>query len=265
MSKILIIGDVFAKPGRWVLSKTIPELKKELTPDLIVANVENLAHGKGVTDSTLSELKSLGVDVFTSGNHVFDKLPEAVKAFEKYPELIRPMNYGNKVPGRGFVRFEKNGQNYFVMNLGGQVFFENQYKNEIQNPFLCAKETIDENAREGDIIIVDFHAEATSEKIALAWFLSNRATVVYGTHTHVPSYDFRILLNTTAFASDVGMTGVIDSVIGVKYENALKVFLNPGERFILDPAEEGLKQLNALWVETYGNRPVKIERIQKNI
>lgn len=260
--KILIFGDIFAKPGRRVLGEVLPRLKTELKPDLILANVENLAHGKGVTDSTLKELKMLGVDVFTSGNHVFDKLPEAVKAFENFSELIRPANYGDKVPGRGFYRLEKDGQGYLIINLGGQVFFENQYKNEISNPFAVVREVINNQALEGDIIIVDFHAEATSEKAALGWFLAGNASVVYGTHTHVPTADVRILNNHTAFVSDVGMTGIIDSVIGVKKENALKVFLNATEKFVLEPAENGIMQSNAVLVEIVNGKALKIERIQ---
>ncbi len=262
MAKILIFGDVFGKLGRKALGVVLPELKEQYSPDIILANVENLAHGKGVTDSTLTELKEFGVNVFTSGNHVFDKLPEAVKCFEKYPELIRPSNYGSTVPGRGFCVLEKNGQRYVVLNLGGKVFFENQYKNEISNPFLEADRLIEEEAREGDIIIVDLHAEATSEKNALGWYLNGRASVVYGTHTHIPTADERILPEGTAYVTDAGMTGPLNSVIGVKKENALHMFLEKG-KFVMDPEEVGPMVLNAIVIETIGARAVKINRIQK--
>ena len=264
MAKILIFGDVFGKLGRGALAKVMPGLIREYSPDLVTANVENLAHGKGVTEGTLKELKDAGVDVFTSGNHVFDKLPDAVKCFEVYPELIRPENYGSGVPGRGWTRFQKNGQWYLVVNLGGKVFFENQYKGEIKNPFFEIDRVLAEQAGSDDIIVVDLHAEATSEKNAMGWYLDGRVSVFFGTHTHIPTADQRVLPKGTAYVTDAGMTGPLNSVIGVKTENALHVFLEKG-KFQMEPESEGECVVNALLVETSGKRAIQIQRIQKII
>lgn len=264
MAKLLLFGDIFGKPGREGLKKVLPGLKDELQPDVVFANVENLAHGKGVTEPTLLELKELGVDVFTSGNHVFDKLPEAVKGFEKYSELIRPANYGQDLPGKGYYRFSKNGIWFTVINLGGKVFFENQYKGEIANPFLTADKVIEEVSEPDDIIVVDLHAEATSEKNAMGYYLDGRVSVFYGTHTHVPTADNRVLPKGTAYVTDLGMTGPLNSVIGVRKENALQMFLEQG-KFVLEPEEKGECVVNAIFVETLGRTAVKIQRIQKII
>lgn len=261
MAKVLIFGDVFGKPGRQALKQALPRMLEEYKPDLVMANVENLAHGKGVTESSLTELKSIGVDVFTSGNHVFDKLPESVKCFEKFPELIRPANYGKDMPGRGFTRFEKNGQWYFVINLGGKVFFENQYKGENRNPFFEMDEILKEYSVEGDIIVVDFHAEATSEKQAMGWYLDGRVTMLYGTHTHVPTADEWVLPKGMAYVTDAGLTGPLESVIGVKKENALTVFLERG-KFVMEPEEEGRRIVNALLLEASALKAHKIQRIK---
>jgi metallophosphoesterase (TIGR00282 family) len=244
MAKILFFGDIMGKPGRHALAQVLPSLREEYSPDLVIANVENLAHGKGVTLPTLKELEDLGVDVFTSGNHVFDKAPQAKEAFEKYPQLIRPFNYDPSYPGSGYYSVAKNGQQFLVVNLGGRVFFENQFRGSIANPFFEADKLLEQESQKGDIIILDFHAEATSEKIALGRYLEGRITAFFGTHTHVPTADYQILPKGTSYVTDAGMTGPKDSVIGVETQNSLNMFLEKS-KFIMDVAEKGPAMVNA--------------------
>src|SRR6202158_3543838 len=249
MPKILFFGDIMGKPGRQGLAQVLPSLRKEHQPDLVIANVENLAHGKGVTINTLNELTDLGVDVSTSANHVFDKGDISKECFEKFPNLIRPYNYDSSWPGPGFYRISKNTQRYLIINLGGQVFFENQFRGEIANPFFALDEVLKNESQKDDIIIVDFHAEATSEKVAMGWHADGRVAAVLGTHTHVPTADARVLPGDTGYITDVGMTGSINSVIGVRIENSLNVFLEKVEKFKMEPAEGGAIMVNAVLVE----------------
>lgn len=265
MSKILFFGDIFGKPGRQALAQVLPMWRKEYNPDVVIANVENLAHGKGVTLSTLAELDALGVDVYTSGNHIFDKDGHSQACFERYPNLIRPANYSDTFSGSGAYRFCKNGTWYCVINLGGKVFFERfeeKSGTKIGNPFFAADQVLRETAQKGDIILVDFHAEVTSEKNALGWYLDGRATVLVGTHTHVPTADMRMFPKGLAFVTDIGFTGPMDSIIGAKKESVLDVFLEKAEKFRLEPADGGPVAVNAVLIETDGNRAVKIERIK---
>src|SRR5258708_2201914 len=165
MTKILFFGDIVGKPGRKAMRQVLPQLRQQYQPDFVIANVENLAHGKGVTLSTMAEIDHLGIDVYTSGNHIFKK-SEAPAVFEKYQNLIRPANYEGEFPGRGFVRIEKNGQGYLIINLNARVFFENQFPSGIRNPFLEFDQIYTQARKPGDIVFVDFHSEVTSEKKA---------------------------------------------------------------------------------------------------
>lgn len=264
MTKILFFGDIVGKPGRRALVQVLPMLRTEYNPDVVIANVENLAHGKGVTLNTLAELEVLGVDVFTSGNHVFDKGEQTKECFEKYPQLIRPANYTHDLPGLGYYRFEKNDQWYTVINLGGQVFFEKQFTGVISNPFFTIDDVLLNIAKPGDIVLVDFHAEATSEKRALGWYLDGRVSLLVGTHTHVATADHQILPKGTAYVTDLGMTGASNSVIGVKIENALNMFLEK-DRFRMEVEEEGLATVNALLVTFEGTVATSVERIIKEV
>ncbi len=269
MATILFFGDIMGKPGRRALARVLPALREEHAPDLVIANVENLAHGKGVTAKTLQELVDAGVDVFTSGNHVFDKADQAAECFAKFPQLIRPANYVGDYPGSGYYRITKNSQSYLIINLGGQVFFEKQFDGAITNPFFKLDELLSQEAQKGDIIVVDFHAEATSEKIAMGWHADGRIAAMLGTHTHVATADARILPQGTAFVTDVGMTGSLTSVIGVKIENALNTFLEKS-KFKMDVAEDGPVMVNAMLVEIDNSeidhsKASKIEKIYKEI
>lgn len=262
MSKILIFGDIYGKPGRQGLAQVLPMWKKEYEPDVVIANVENLAHGKGVTLFTMAEMESLGIDVFTSGNHVFHSGQAASECFAKYANFIRPENYGDGFAGKGCYRFEKNGQWYCVINLNGQVFFEKQFRGEISSPFTALDKLLGDVAQKGDIILVDVHAEATSEKVALGWHADGRIAALVGTHTHVPTADLWVMPSGTAFACDVGMTGPQHSVIGVKVENVLGRFLDPTGKYPMEPAEEGPTVVNAVLITTEGIKAKSIERLQ---
>jgi metallophosphoesterase (TIGR00282 family) len=265
MAKILFFGDIYGKPGRQGLARVLPMWKAEHKPDVVIANVENLAHGKGVTASTMAEVNQLGIDAYTSGNHVFHSGAMADTCFREYPNLIRPYNYGDGFPGRGYYRFEKDGQGYCIINLNGTTFFEKQFRGEISSPFTAIDTLLSEVAQKGDIILVDLHAEATSEKVAFGWHVDGRITAVVGTHTHVPTADQWVLPAGTAFACDIGMTGPRHSVIGVIIENSLGRFLDPNNKYPMEPAEEGPIIVNAVLITTEGHRAKSIERLQQVI
>ncbi len=258
------------RPGRHALAQVLPMWKSEHQPDVVIGNVENLTHGKGITMKSIAEIEGLGFDAYTSGNHVFDTGPHAKECFENYDKIIRPYNYTSlsdevtTVPGQGYYRFSKNGQQYLVMNFGGQLFFERQFRGTITNPFFAFDEIYQQQAQKDDIIIVDLHAEATSEKNAFGWHLDGRATVVYGTHTHIPTADTKILTKGTAFQTDLGLTGARDSVLGVKVENSLQIFLGKG-KFKMELPESGTAIANALLIETEGNKPIKVQRLQTEV
>jgi 2',3'-cyclic-nucleotide 2'-phosphodiesterase len=282
MNKILLIGDIMGRPGRAAAAQVLPLWKQEHQPDVIIGNVENLTHGKGIISAHIEDMNALGFDVYTSGNHVFDSGPRAEECFQKFHNITRPANYVSLsegttspspregrvgeglVPGQGFYRFSKNNQQYLVINLGGQVFFEKQFRGEIANPFFAFDEIYQAEAQKDDIIIVDLHAEATSEKNAFAWHVDGRATIMYGTHTHIPTADTKIMPGGTAFQTDIGMTGARDSVLGVKPENSLAVYLGQG-KFKLEVPEEGPAIANALLVELDGNKVIRMERLQQEI
>lgn len=263
MQRILFFGDIYGRLGRQGLAQVLPVWKETYKPDVVIANVENMAHGKGVTPATMEEISALGIDAYTSGNHVFHSGPAADACFREYPSLIRPENYGSEFPGKGSYRFEKNGQWYCVVNLNGQVFFEKQFRGEISSPFDALDKILADVAQKGDIILVDVHAEATSEKVALGWHADGRVIALVGTHTHVPTADLWVMPAGTAFACDVGMTGPRHSVIGVKVENVLGRFLDPTNKYPMEPAEEGPVVVNAVLITTERARAKSIERLQK--
>jgi 2',3'-cyclic-nucleotide 2'-phosphodiesterase len=266
MQKILFIGDIVGKGGRRILREVLPQWREEHKPDAVIVNIENLAHGKGVTPATMAELDELNIDCYTSGNHIFSKGDLTKDCFEKYDKLIRPANYPSNLPGHGYFRFAKNGQQYLVINLSGQVFMEKQFDGAVDNAFLAIDKLIVDQGQKGDIIIVDFHAEATSEKVALGYQVDGKVTAVLGTHTHVPTADARILPNGTAHITDVGMTGSLNGVLGVKKENALKKFLDPSTKFKNEPEEEGILQINGVLVEADDSgKAIKIEKLYQEL
>ncbi len=270
MLKVLVFGDVVGKTGRRAIKKIMPQLKKSLRPDLVIANAENLAHGSGVTKKTLNDLKSVGVDVFTSGDHIFDK-PESLEMLrEEEYKLIRPANLLKKLPGSGEIVVNLGKKIIIVINLVGRVFIEDKFtKLEIplENPFRCV-ESILKKYRDikNPIILVDFHTEATSEQIAMGYFLDGRATALWGTHTHVPTADARILDNGLGFISDVGMTGGQNTVLGVEKNIVIKRFVNDSmDSFDWPETERAV--VNALYLEINPKtgKTVKIKLIQKEV
>jgi metallophosphoesterase (TIGR00282 family) len=265
MAKILFIGDIIGKPGRRALREVLPMWKVEYRPDAVIVNVENIAHGKGVTLTTLGNIEDLGIDCYTSGNHVFDKGHLSKETFEKYDSLIRPANYPSDLPGHGYYRFSKDGQHYLIINLNATVFFEKQFHGQVTSPFAAIDQIVSAQSQKGDIILIDFHSEATSEKVAFGFYCDGRVTAVLGTHTHVPTADARVLPKGTAYISDVGMTGPLNSVIGVKIENSLNIFLGRG-KFVMEPEEEGPVMVNGVLIETNSEgRAVKIEKLYKEV
>jgi len=230
---ILFLGDIVGRPGRRAMDKFLPGLIKKYGPSIIVANGENAAGGSGITEEIGTDLFML-VDVLTSGNHIWDK-KEALPYLDREPRLLRPANYPAVNPGRSSYVFRSaDGIKAAVLNLQGRVFME-----PLDCPFKRADEEIEALRAETPIIIVDFHAEATSEKQALGWHLDGRVTAVIGTHTHVPTSDERVLPKGTAYITDAGMAGGRNAVIGIAREPALQRFLTSRpQRF--EPSRDGL-------------------------
>ncbi len=218
--KVLFIGDIVGKAGRKAVREGVPDLVSKLKIDFVIANAENAAGGFGITKSVGEELFSLGIDVLTSGNHIWDK-KEAVNYIPKENRLLRPANYPAEVPGAGSIVMKTAaGEKIAILNVSGRVFM-----NQLDCPFKTAEKELPILKEQTNVIIVDFHAEATSEKSAFGWFLDGTASAVVGTHTHVQTADEKILPKGTAFISDVGMTGPADSIIGVKKEQIINKFL----------------------------------------
>ena len=218
--KILFIGDIYAHVGRRIVADHLADIRKTQAIDLVIANAENSAGGFGITPQIAEELLALGIDVLTGGNHSFDK-KEIYDYHARQPRLLRPANFPDGVPGLGMFQGQTaSGILYAVLNLQGRT-----HMNPIDDPFRKADQllaALDQNVR---VRMVDFHAEATSEKVAMGWYLNGRVSAVIGTHTHVPTADSRILSGGTAYQTDAGMTGPYDSVIGVDREIILQRFL----------------------------------------
>lgn len=218
--KILFVGDVVGRTGRNALSIRLGRLVDRHEVDLVVVNGENAAAGFGLTLDIVREFFDLGVDVITSGNHIWDK-KEIFEHLDREPRLLRPANYPPGLPGRGSGVYETSaGIPVGVINLEGRVFMNN-----LECPFRCADALIDDLRRQTPIILVDFHAEATSEKVAMGHYLNGRVSAVVGTHTHVQTADEQILSGGTAYLTDAGMTGSLDAVIGIRKELAIERFL----------------------------------------
>jgi hypothetical protein len=231
---VLFVADIFGSPGRRAVRDLVPDLVASMGIDFLVANVENAAAGFGVTKEILEEMKSLGVECMTSGNHIWDRR-EALPLLDQEPLLLRPHNYPEGVPGTGVRLFRtRGGVAVGVLNLMGRV-----YMRELECPFRTADREVARLAETTPVILVDFHAEATAEKIALAWHLDGRVSAVLGTHTHVQTADDRVFPKGTGYISDAGMTGPHDSVIGVQKDQAIRKFLTQlPTRF--EPAQDGV-------------------------
>lgn len=253
--RILIIGDIVGGPGRKAVQETLQTIRQELNIDMIIANGENAAGGTGITPPIAKDLFDYGVDVLTMGNHVWDKR-EILPYIDKEPRIVRPANYPPGTPGQGSAVYTINGVKVGVINVSGRVFMPS-----LDCPFRTVDRLVNALKAETNIIIVDFHAEATSEKIALGWYLDGRVSAVVGTHTHVQTADEKVLPSGTGYITDLGMTGPVNSVIGVKTELVMDMFVaQMPKRF---EVAESPYQFNAVVVEVEDDtgRAKSIERI----
>ena len=258
--RILFIGDIVGRPGRDMVRHGLAAIVDHHAVDLVIANAENAAAGFGITREIGDQLLDWGVDVMTTGNHVWDK-KEALDYIGTEPRLLRPANYSSVAPGNGsYVARTKDGQSVGVVNVMGRIFMP-----PLDDPFAVVLKEIAALRERARVIFVDFHAEATSEKVAMGWHLDGRVTAVVGTHTHVQTADERILPKGTAYLTDVGMTGPHDSVIGVQTEAALGKFLN-GMPARFDTAT-GNPRLNAVIIDADAEtgRALDIERLSYGI
>ncbi len=237
-----MIGDVVGRPGRRALKRVLPGLRQEFGLDFVVVNGENAAAGFGLTEDTADEILAAGADVISGGNHTFDRR-EFIPFMDGEMPLLRPANYPSSTPGRGHLRVGQTA----VINLQGRVFMPEG----LDSPFVVADSIVDELADSAPkAILVDFHTEATSEQAAMGWYLDGRVSAVVGTHTHVPTADAKILPQGTAFVTDLGMTGPVDSIIGSKVEDVLERFLTAMPRRLNVADGGGPLQFNSLFIET---------------
>lgn len=258
--RLLFIGDIVGKPGTSAVKEILPVLVSEYNAEFIIANAENAANGLGLTRKTALDLFDSPIDILTSGNHIWDK-KSIISFIKKEHRLLRPANFPYGVPGKGSIVVEtSSGKKIGILNISGRVFME-----ALDCPFQAALREIEVLRRETEIIVVDMHAEATSEKISMGWVLDGKVSAVLGTHTHVQTADEKILPGGTAYISDVGMTGAFDSVIGVKKELSIERFLT---RMPVNfkVAEKDICLSGAyLDIDPMSGKATYIKRIQKKI
>jgi 2',3'-cyclic-nucleotide 2'-phosphodiesterase len=217
--RVLFLGDVVGSPGRRAVRDTMPSLRERYAPDLVVINGENSAGGMGITERTANDLFAAGADVITTGNHVY-RHREAYEFLDRAERVIRPANYPSGNPGKGHLTVEVGGTRVAVVNLSGGIGLT-----VARSPFDTVDGILGQLEGAADAVLVDFHAEVSSEKVAMGWHLDGRVAAVFGTHTHVPTADGRVLPGGTAHISDVGMTGPRSGVLGVKREQVLRQFI----------------------------------------
>lgn len=257
--KIIFIGDIVGSMGREMVMDYLPRLKRKYQADVVIANGENAASGRGITKAIYQDLLHAGVDIVTMGNHTWDQ-KEIFDFIDDTDYLIRPANFSDQAPGKGMTSVTKNNVTLSVINLHGRTFLPPH-----DDPFAKADELIGEAKELSPLVFVDFHAEATSEKIAMGWHLDGKASVVVGTHTHVQTADERILPGGTAYLTDAGMTGPYDEILGMRKEDVLYRFqTNLPTRF--EVPKKGRPQLNGLFVELddQTGKALAVERIQIN-
>jgi 2',3'-cyclic-nucleotide 2'-phosphodiesterase len=255
--KVLCVGDIVGKLGRRTVAAVLPELRHELALDLVIANGENTAGGRGLTPGTAEELFRCGVDVLTSGNHIWENRDIYPTLDDTRAPIIRPMNYPDGVPGRGVYKHA----NVAVLNAMGRTFMGVS----LEDPFRALDRAL-EDVASCPVKILDFHAEATSEKIAMGYYLDGRVSAVFGTHTHVPTADTRILPNGTAYVSDLGMVGAMHSVLGMQLEPVIDRFLTQlPTRF--DPVDKGPAVFNSVFItiDPETGRATGIERVDREV
>lgn len=258
MSKVLLIGDTFGRPGREAIFSLLPGLISSKRLDLVVVNAENIAGGKGLTPEICFQLFDVGVDVITTGNHVLDK-KEILPLLESEPRILRPINYFTNIPGSSsVVRQGRNGKNIAVINSMGKVHFR-----DVTSPFELTKKRVIELREQTKTILLDFHAEATSEKRAMGWYLDGLVSAVFGTHTHVQTADEEILPQGTGYLTDVGMTGPYNSVIGLRVDLAIERFLTE-KRGAFDVGKGNVKLCGAIaTIDDATGKTTLVERVQE--
>lgn len=254
--RILFFGDIVGSPGRTAIQENMARIKDKYHPNFVIANGENAASGRGINEKITKELFGLGIQVITMGNHTWDQR-DIFDFIDKYPNLIRPANFPDG-PGKGYTIIKFNTYKIAIINLQGRTFLP-----PIDCPFTKVNKLIDEIKSITPNIIVDFHAEATSEKQAMGWFLDGRVTAVVGTHTHVQTSDQRILPNGTAYITDIGMCGPYDGILGMRKEEVLQKFITAlPQRFEVD--KDGRWQINAVIIDIdmETGKAKKIEKIR---
>ncbi|MCM8770893.1 MAG: TIGR00282 family metallophosphoesterase [Candidatus Omnitrophica bacterium] len=256
--KILFIGDIVGNPGREIVGRLIPELKKEYQLNFVIANAENAAGGSGITPAICRRLLDSGIDVLTSGDHIWKKR-EILEIMDKETRLLRPANFPQGAAGRGYGLYRTaQGEGVGVINVNGRVFMQ-----AIDCPFRTSRLAVEELQKQTKVIIVDIHAEATSEKVALGWYLDGKASAVVGTHTHIQTADERILPQGTAYITDVGMCGPFDSVIGRRIEDVIPRFIT-GMPLRFEVAEANVQlQGVVLEIDSATGKASSIVRIQR--
>lgn len=243
--RFLVFGDVVGRLGSEAISKALPILRKEYEPDSIIVNVENIAYINGISPTAMEEAFRWGVDVFTTGDHAWDNKDGIALLENKELAIVRPANYPTGVPGRGYHIFSKGAWRVAVINLQGQVFF----KNDPLNPFIKLDEILEQkDIKEVDVVLVDFHAEASSEKRGMGWYADGRVSALWGTNTHVPTADAQILPEGTGYLTDAGMNGAYNSIIGVDRVAPLKMFLTQIKQR-MEQAEKGPLEISALLID----------------
>ncbi|NBX92725.1 MAG: TIGR00282 family metallophosphoesterase [Proteobacteria bacterium] len=258
---VLYFGDIFGKPGRRAIKQILPDLKQKYQPDFILGNAENLAGGKGINKRTYHEMMEMGFDLLTSGNHIWDN-KEVLSLFETNAKLIRPSNFPDspreRCPGKGRFLLEKNGFSLLVINLMGRVFMDS-----IECPFIEVDRVLAQQ-RSPVSILVDMHADATSEKYAMGWHLNGRVSAVVGSHSHVQTADDQILPGGTAYITDVGMTGAFHSVIGMKPEEVIRRFMTK-RKVMVQQAKENPGISCVVITINDQHKATAIERIRQSV
>ncbi|MBI4244479.1 MAG: TIGR00282 family metallophosphoesterase [Planctomycetes bacterium] len=258
--KVLCIGDIVGSPGRDVIIELVPKLRESRKIDFVVANAENASGGNGLMIEHAKNLLSAGVDVITMGDHVWDKR-ELIEYLKVTPTILRPFNFPANNPGNGYTILNVNGIRFGVIHLIGRVFM----RVFVDCPFASVDNLLQKISDQADIIVVDMHAEATSEKVAMGWHLNGRAHVIFGTHTHIQTADETILPKGTAYITDAGMTGPYKSVIGRDIDKILSRFMTQMPAF-MDIASEDVRLCGLLTeIDIESKRAVKVERVVERL
>lgn len=255
--KILFIGDIVGRIGRQTVKSLLHKISNEYNVDFIIANGENCAGGCGITEKTAKELFACGIDVITTGNHIWDKR-EAIQYISREDRILRPLNFPSGTPGIGSSIYTTNNkQKIAVINIIGRVFM-----NTLNCPFRTAKDEIENIIKSTNIIIVDFHAEITSEKLAFGHYIDGKVSAIIGTHTHIQTADEKILPKGTAYITDVGMTGPLDSIIGVKKEQVIEKFLTQMPQKFDVATGNGILSAVVIEINEQTGMPLSIQRLQ---